>query len=423
MAAARDTEGRPVGVDDLNVDGSTLAVDTAVIAEARGLGDRDLEVVGFDRRSLLPPYEDPVTLAVNAALPLVESAGRDVFELLIVATESGLDWGKPLSTYVHRHLRLGARCRNLEVKHACYGGTAAIQLATAWTRTDEAAGKKALVVMTDVARPHFGDPGELTAGTGAVAVAVAAEPRILAIEPGSGYSSREVYDVARPTATGEWGDPVLSIAAYLDLVEEAWESYRRVTGTTEGIDARFRYLLFHTPLISLVQDAHRLLLEADHDVLSGKEVLRSFERMVRPALGYARELSNIYSGSVYCLLAGLLDGVAALDPAGRIGVCSYGSGSCAEIYGGRAPESARPTVRRHRIGERLAARRPVDFAQYERLVRETATVLVAPDYEPSRDFVPGLFEGSYAGRERLVLRRIENHHRQYAWSTEEDGSG
>ncbi|MGD2069035.1 MAG: hydroxymethylglutaryl-CoA synthase [Gemmatimonadota bacterium] len=413
--------GRSVGIDDLNVDGSTVAVDSAVIAKARGLTGRDVEVVGFDRRSLLPPYEDPVTLAVNAALPLVESAGRDAFELLIVATETGLDWGKPLSSYVHRHLRLGARCRNLEVKHACYGGTAAIQLATTWSQTDEATGKKALVVMTDVARPHFGDPGELTAGTGAVAVSVAAEPRVLTIEPGSGYSSREVYDVARPTAAGEWADPVLSIAAYLDLVEEAWESYRGATGSTEAIGERFRYLLFHTPLVSLVQDAHRLLLEAEPGPVAPDEVRRSFDRMVRPALGYARELANTYSGSVYVLLASLLDGAAELDPTARIGICSYGSGSCAEIYGARASEPARATVRRHRIGEHLDARTPVDIAQYERLVRETATVLTATDYEPSRDFLPGLFERSYAGRERLVLRRIEHHHRQYAWSTDQDG--
>lgn len=411
----------PVGIDDLNIDGSTLAVASAVIAEARGISDRDVQLAGFDRRSLIPPYEDAVTLGVNAARPLVEHAGRDAIELLIVATESGFDWGKPLSAYVHRHLGLGARCRNMELKHACYGGTAAIQLAAAWVRAGSAPGKKALIVMTDVARRHLHDPAELTAGTGAIAVTIAAEPRILEIEPASGYACREVYDVARPTATGEWADAVLSLAAYLDLIEEAWTNYRSATGTSAAINERFRYLLFHTPLVALVRDAHRLLLEYERERIPPVDLRASFERMVDPALGFSRELANVYSGSVYCGLAGLLNGPAELASATRIGICSYGSGSCAEIYGGVVSETARATVRRHRIDEHIAARVRLDVAQYEELVRETEAVLVARDYEPDLDFVPGHFERCYGERERLVLERIENHYRRYRWSG--DGSG
>jgi 3-hydroxy-3-methylglutaryl CoA synthase len=408
---------KPVGIDDLNVDGGTLCIETSTLAAARGVSEKALQAVGFERRSVIPPYEDAVTLAVNAARPLVESAGRDAFELLIVATESGIDFGKPISSYVHRYLGLDARCRNLEMKHACYGGTAAVQLATAWVRSNDAPGKKALVVMTDLARRHFGDPAELTAGSGAVAAAIAAEPNVLAIEPHSGYACREVYDVARPTATGEYGDAVLSIAAYLDLIEESWASYRGATGTSVAVDERFRYLLYHTPLVSLVRDAHRLLLEADHDDISVSELRDSFDRMVRPALGYARELANIYSGSVYCLLAGLIDGDAELATRTPIGICSYGSGSCAEVYGGVLAEAARATVGRHRIGRRLAARARVDIAQYERIVRESEAMQVARDYEPAGDFVCGHFERTDMHDERLVLMSIENHRRAYGWST------
>jgi 3-hydroxy-3-methylglutaryl CoA synthase len=318
-----------------------------------------------------------------------------------------VDYGKPLSAYVHRHLGLEARCRNFELKHACYAGTAAVQLAAAWVRSGDAPGKRALVVMTDLARRHFGDPGELTAGSGAVAVMV--------IEAGTGYASREVYDVARPTMAGEYADPVLSIAAYLDLIEEAWASYRSATRTTAAIDERFAYLMYHTPLVSLVRQAHGLLLEADRGPVTPDALRQSFDRMVRPALVHARLLANIYSGSVYCLLAGLLEGDADVSSATRIGICSYGSGSCAEIYGGLITDSARQTIQCHRIGDHLAERALLDVASYERLVMETETMLGSRDYEPSRDFGPGHFERSYAGRERLVMRRIENHHRLYAW--------
>jgi 3-hydroxy-3-methylglutaryl CoA synthase len=418
MAGLARMNSPQVGIDDLNIYGSTLSVDTAVLAEARGIAPRDVALTGFDRRSLLPPWEDAVTLAVNAARPLVDSAGRDAFELLIVATESGIDWGKPISSYVHRHLRLGSRCRNIEVKHACYAGTAAVRMASAWLRAGEAAGKKALVVMTDVARRHFGDPGELTSGTGAAALSLSEAPGVMVIEPVSGYSSREVYDVARPTTTGEWADPVLSLAAYLDLIEDAWASYRAATGLDVAIDQRFRYLLFHTPLLSLVEDAHRLLLEFDGHDIAPAEVRASFDRMVRPALHYARELANTYSGSVYCLLAGLLDGDGELDAGLRVGLCSYGSGSCAEILDGIVVDTARERIRRHGIAAHLAARTAVGIELYERLAREVEVINLARDYRPAHDFVPGHFESSYAGRERLVLQQIENWHRSYGWCTD-----
>jgi 3-hydroxy-3-methylglutaryl CoA synthase len=407
----------PVGIDDLNIDAGTLAVESVALAAARGFSGRDLAATAFDRRSVVPPCEDAVTLAVNAAHPLVEAAGRDAFELVIVATESGIDHGKPLSSYVHHCLGLAGRCRNLEVKHACYAGTAAIQLATAWVRSGDAPGRKALVVMTDLARRHFGDPAELTAGSGAVAVTIAAKPRVLEIEPVSGYACREVYDVARPNAIGEWGDPVLSIAAYLDLIEEAWDSFRTATRTTLTVDQRFRFMLYHTPLVSLVRDAHRLLLEAGRDDLDpSPDLHESFERMVRPALGFAREIANIYSGSVYSLLAGLIDGDAEIAEATPIGICSYGSGSCAEIFAGRIGDAARATIRRHCIGAHLAARTNVGVDEYERIFRESETMHVARDYVPDPELTARYAEHAQSGRPRLLLSRIENHHRLYGWS-------
>jgi 3-hydroxy-3-methylglutaryl CoA synthase len=406
----------PIGIDDLNVFGSTLAIDFAAIASARGHSAQDLAATGFERRSVTPPYEDPVTLGVNAAQPLVERAGRDAFGLLIVATETGVDFGKPLSTYVHQHLRLHSHCRNIEVKHACYGGTAAVQLASAWVRSAGPRARKALVVMTDLARRHCGDPAELTAGSGALAVTIAAEPNVLEIDLESGSASREIYDVARPTATTEWGDAVLSLAAYLDLLEEAWFDYRRAT-VGRSLDQQFDYVLYHTPLVSLTRQAHRLLLEADHAEVTSTFAAESFDRMVRPALGVARELANTYSASVYTMLAGLIAAAPAMLGGARVAVCSYGSGSCAEIYGGRVSDAASATLARNAIAAHLGERVAVDVELYERLVSETDRMLAAQHYEPPRDFVAGHFERCYADRARLVLQRIENYHRCYEWTT------
>jgi 3-hydroxy-3-methylglutaryl CoA synthase len=64
----------PVGIDDLNLYASSLCIDYASIASARPYAESMLDHVRFLRRSLLPPYEDPVTLAVNAAKPIVDAA-------------------------------------------------------------------------------------------------------------------------------------------------------------------------------------------------------------------------------------------------------------------------------------------------------------------------------------------------------------
>ena len=81
----------PVGIDDLNIYASRLSIDFSEIVAARGISDKEYYNVRFTRRSVVPTFEDPVTLAVNAAKPLADSAGPDEFELLIVATETGVD--------------------------------------------------------------------------------------------------------------------------------------------------------------------------------------------------------------------------------------------------------------------------------------------------------------------------------------------
>jgi 3-hydroxy-3-methylglutaryl CoA synthase len=102
---------------------------------------------------VLPPFEDSVTLAANAARPIVESAGAFAFGMLIVAAETGVDCGKPLSSYLHKQLGLSPSCRDFEIKHASYAGTAALRLASSCVRSqDRADGAQALFMMTDIAR-------------------------------------------------------------------------------------------------------------------------------------------------------------------------------------------------------------------------------------------------------------------------------
>jgi 3-hydroxy-3-methylglutaryl CoA synthase len=403
----------PVGIDDLNLYASTLSIDNAAIGRERGTS-RYFDLVGIKRRSIAPPFEDAVTLAVNAARPLVEAAGRDAFELLIVATESGFDFGKPLSSYVHRHLGLGQRCRNLEVKHACYGGTASLQLATAWLRSGVARGKRALVVTTDLPGNQFGEPAEMTPGTGAVALSLAEEPRVLALDRAAGYAALEVYDTARPTATFHWVDEVLSLGAYLDLLEAAYAHYRaQVPGSLER---DFDHVVYHMPVEMLVRKAHAALLEADDPDATADAAAASFERMVAPSLGYCSETGNIFSGTVYAGLAALVDSDPGPRAGARLGLYSYGSGSCGEFFSGTLQPDARAVVGAHGLRAHLAARRALTIPDYERIVREREAVAGVRAWAPDRALPEGHYAAAYDGRSRLVLDSVADFYRRYAWS-------
>lgn len=410
-----------IGIDDINVYASSLVVSAAAIARARagpsgsasGHAQARLELVS---RSLPPPWEDPVTLAVEAARPVVRGIEAQI-GLCLVATESGVDDAKPLSSYVHRWLGLSERCRHAEVKHACYGGTLALSFAADWVRAGP--GRKALVITTDMARRLFeddrvagevrGDSAEPAEGAGAVAMLVSAEPRVMALGAHRAVAAREIYDVMRPTRTAEVIHARRSLAAYLDLLESAWEDFTRTAGA--GVLGELGYLLYHTPLVPLVAQAHRLVT-SDADP-AGADV--GFERLVRPSIGWGQAIGNTYSGSLYVALACLAAGVAVTAPT-RLGLYSYGSGSCAEFYDGWLVPGAHEVVGRHGIDARLLARREVDVTTYEAIVRAHEASLSQAHFTPELALPAGHYEAACAGHGQLVLERVAEHYRSYRWS-------
>ena len=381
----------PVGIDDLNLYASTLSIDNADIGRARGTS-RYFDIVGIKRRSIAPPFEDAVTLAVNAARPLVEAAGPDAFELLIVATESGFDFGKPLSSYVHRHLGLGRRCRNLEVKHACYGGTASLQLAAGWLRSGVARGKRALVVTTDLPGNQFGEPAEMTPGTGAVALSLAEEPRVLELDRAAGYAALEVYDTARPTATGHWVDEVLSLGAYLDLLEDAYAHYRAQvpgdassgTSTTSSTTCRWR------------RSCARRTACCSRPTIPTRPPTRprraSSGWWRRPSRTAARPATSSRAPSTPASRRSSTRRPVRA-PAPAIALYSYGSGSCAEFFSGTLRPEARAVVGAHGIRAHLEARRALTIPDYERIVREREAIAGVADWAPDRELPAGPLRG------------------------------
>lgn len=413
-----DSSSIPVGIDALHVYPGRARLDVNRLAQARGLDSQRFQNLLLREKTVALPFEDPVSFAVNAAWPLLRSltqAERERIELLIVATESGLDFGKAISAYVHHYLQLGRHCRNFEVKQACYGGTAAVQMAAAWLRGAAPPDAQALVITTDVARPIPHTYAEPAQGAAAVAMLLSRQPRLLTLEPGAnGYYGYEVMDSCRPTAEIETGDADLSLLTYLDCIEHSFQHYCQRVGAVD-FQSYFDYLAFHTPFGGMAKGAHRTLLRRLKR-LPPAAIEDDFRRRMEPALLFCQQVGNIYSGSLYLALAGLLE-QGDFHTMRRIGLFSYGSGCCSEFFSGLAGPEASALIRNAALPARLAERHDLSMAEYEALLALNRGALFGVQNAVLDDprFM-GFYQRLFAGRGLLTLERIVDFHREYRWS-------
>ncbi|WP_159997457.1 hydroxymethylglutaryl-CoA synthase family protein [Roseomonas sp. 18066] len=411
----------PVGIEDLGVYAGRVALDVAMLAEARQLNPARFANLLMRRKSLCAPWEDPISFAVNAARPVLASldaAGRDSIELLIVATESGVDWGKSAATYVHHYLDLPKHCRLFEVKQACYGGTAALQMAAASIAMSANPAARALVIATDLGRPVPHSYAEPSQGSAAVALLVSRQPHLLALEPGaSGVHGYEVMDACRPTPDSETGDADLSVLSYLDCLEHSFRAYAARHPSGADFQGHFDLLAWHTPFGGMVKGAHRTMMRKFRQAPPAAAEA-DFEARMRPALQFCQEVGNVYSATVFLALAGALaGGTFPADRPARVGLFSYGSGCCSEFYSGLATAEAGARVRARGIGAALAARVAVEMPVYEALIERTRDGMIgARNATPPRDGLDALYDQGFAGSGLLVLDRIENYRRLYQWA-------
>lgn len=414
-----------VGIEALNVYGGAASLDVRELCRHRGLDLPRFENLMMQEKTVALPYEDPITFAVNAAAPLVEAldpAERARIEMVVTCTESGIDFGKSMSTYLHHHLGLAGNCRLFEIKQACYSGTAGLQMAVNFVLSRTSPGARALVVATDISRFALADPdavqewaySEPSSGSGAVALLVGEQPHVLAIDPGAyGNHGFEVMDTCRPGPDTEAGDADSSLMAYLDCCEQAFRDYAR---RVEGADFRdtFGYLCFHTPFGGMVKGAHRQLMRRLCKAPAA-EIEADFERRLAGSLSFGRRVGNTAGASVFLGLAGTLETGDFSGPR-RIGLFSYGSGCCSEFYSGVAGPESQRRLRAMGIGAALDARYRLSIEEYERLLRGGDVVRFGTrDARVGREAVPAAWEHYRAGR-RLVFEGVEGYHRQYAWT-------
>lgn len=317
-----------VGIDTLAIYTSRYVMDLATLAEARQIQTDKFHVgLGQYKMSVPPPGEDIVTMAANAATQALQGIDKSQIEMLLFATESGIDQSKAAGLYIHELLELPARCRVIELKQACYSGTAALQLALPYLRENPQ--KKVLLIASDIARYGLNTVGESSQGAGAVAMLLTANPRVLALEPECGIVSENVMDFWRPNYSHlAVVDGKYSSKLYLTMLEKSWTQYNQLSQRNFADHAFFCY---HVPVPRLVEKAHQHLLKINSQTDLSEEIVN---KQIQYSLEYGRKTGNSYTASLYIALASLFDNVKTDLSNQRIGFYSYGSGCVAEYFSG-----------------------------------------------------------------------------------------
>lgn len=337
---------------------------------SKGIGQEKIAMPGHD--------EDIVTMAAEAAQPILDRVGSDGIDTVLFATETGIDQSKAAGIYLHRLLRLSPNCRCVELKQACYSATAALQLAGSYVaRKPE---RKVLVIASDVARYDLGSSGEATQGAGAVAMLIGAQPAVAVIGAVSGLYTEDVMDFWRPNhRRTPLFDGKASTLRYLNAMVEAWRDYQANGGLTYEA---FDYFCYHVPFSRMGEKANSHLAKINEAPVDLAKVM--------PGLVYNRQVGNCYSASLYLALLSLLETSDADLSDASVGLFSYGSGATGEFFDAKVLPGYADHLFADRHRRELQTRKAVTYDEYVTLWDEADLTKIGPGLAGGRFKLAGI---------------------------------
>ena len=410
-------ENKKYGIEKISVYPTALQLDLELLATERGYDVAHMrKELMVEKRGVNPPWEDSVTMAVNAAKPMLTKEDIDSIGLLIVASETGLDHEKALSSWVFHYLGLPSNCRHFEVKIACYSGTAALKMAVSWLSSGMVRkGQKALVITTDESLNSIHKPWEYVCGGGAVALLVSDKPDFVELElQNFGVYAHEVADVIRPLPWLETGNSEHSLFSYMEALAATYEDYE-LNVPNANFEQDFKYNIYHVPFSGISFRAHKLLMGMNTDA-DAEGVLESFKKKVLPSIQYAKEIGGTYGGSVFIALLATIDQATDLVAGDRLGIFSYGSGSCAEFYSVLCTEKSKAVAAKSGIVALLKNRYVINVQEYEAMEMARETRIKEGDFTPDFNMVSGLYETAYKGKGLLIYKGSKGYYREYDFS-------
>ncbi|VDO07417.1 unnamed protein product [Rodentolepis nana] len=232
--------------------------------------------------------EDVISISLTVTKRLIERFGLDLKKVgfLEVGSETLVDKSKAIKTHL---MDLFEESGNLDLagidlKSACYGGTAALFNAINWLESSYCDGRLALVVAADIA--IYSTPStQPTGGAGAVAILLGPNAPLVFDSGLRVCTMRNRYDFYKPLMKSIFPevDGKLSICCYREAVLTCYRRFKekvekftghkvRVMGDRNPSEFSIDYVCFHSPFYRLVTKSFsRMVLLDVKQALSGSE--------------------------------------------------------------------------------------------------------------------------------------------------------
>ncbi|MFA9413571.1 MULTISPECIES: hydroxymethylglutaryl-CoA synthase [unclassified Streptococcus] len=353
-----------IGIDRIGFATSQYRLSLEDLAQARGVEPAKFtKGLMLDSMSITPITEDIVTMAASAASQILTDEDRETIDLIIFATETGIDQSKAASVFLHGLLGIQPFARSIEMKEACYAATAGLDYAK--RHVEKFPDRRVLVIASDIAKYGIASGGEATQGAGALALIISSNPRTLILNDDNLAQTRDIMDFWRPNySTTPYVQGAFSTQQYLDCLTTTWAEHQKRFGTSLDQLAAF---CFHVPFPKLAKKGLDSLMTDDLTKTDRDRLTSNFDA----AITYNRQIGNIYTGSLYLSLLSLLENSRALEAGDQIGLFSYGSGAVCEIFTATVVDGFEQHLRTDRQAE-LDLRTPISVDTYEALFYDEA---------------------------------------------------
>ncbi|AND79215.1 hydroxymethylglutaryl-CoA synthase [Streptococcus pantholopis] len=317
--------------------------------------------------SIAPVTDDIVTLGASAAQKILTQADKENIDMVIVATESGIDQSKAAAVYIHQLLGIQPFARSIEMKEACYSATAALDYAK--LHIGKNPDSKVLVIASDIAKYGIGTPGESTQGAGSVAMLLTKDPAIMVLHDQSLALTRDIMDFWRPNySVTPYVNGMYSTKQYLDMLKTSWDEYQKRFNKSL---ADFAAFCFHIPFPKLALKGFNKILDKQLPEAVKEKLKDNFQHSIL----YSQQIGNIYTGSLFLGLLSLLENSTSLQEGDQIAMFSYGSGAVAEIFTGTLAKGFKKQLLKgqSRLQE-LKKRTVLSVTDYEKMFFEEAQI-------------------------------------------------
>lgn len=433
-----------VGIDSIHFDIPKLYLPIETLAVHRNIEPEKLtKGLGLERMSFPDVHQDAVVLAANAVLKLIETEKLNSKEIsrIYVGTESSVDGSKPIATYILQLLeqKLGnalfSNCDVVDLTFACIGAVDALQNSVDYIRLNPE--KKAIVVATDVAKYDLGSTGEYTQGSGAVAMLITSNPRVLEMGFDYGVSTESVFDFFKPiryidkkmvTSSDEnveWNgvleseiglykeqpvfDGQYSNTCYVNRVKDAYKHYKEISGQNNSVlFENWLSIQMHLPYCYqgrrmfvevfamekpelLAQQVGEKTSEKLKALSKSEEYKTLVTEKIYPSEIASGKVGNIYTGSIFMgMLSTLSYHVQQNNNVSgkKMGFFAYGSGSKSKVFEATVASGWKPVIEKIKLFETLENTTAIDFDTYEKLhKKELKNSVVKPNQEFSKDYI------------------------------------